>query len=188
MIHNFWKKLKHALHDSSGSITVEFVIWFPLLMFWLLGTIVFFDGFKARSNLSTANSTIADIVSRTSEITETNVTEYQNLQTGMLPRTTGNGLRISSIQFAIDPTIPGDPGSYTVEWSAVAGAATEVLVDEEIDIASLPNMYDGEILIFVESSVPFQPITTYLGISFQTLRNEIAISPRYDSRIAWVEE
>lgn len=183
---NFLKKTKSAVQDSSGSITVEFVIWFPLLMFWLLGTIVFFDAFKARSNLSNANSIIADIVSRDGEIDLDKVISYRNLQTAMLPRTTGNGLRISSIQFAIDPLIPSDTGSYTVEWSAVSGAATEVLVDEEIDIASLPNMFDGEILLFIESSVPFVPLTTYLGITFQTLRNEIAISPRYTGDVKWV--
>ncbi len=185
MKHNFLKNLKRSLRDSSGSITVEFVIWFPLLMFWLLGTIVFFDAFKARSNLSTANATVADIISRESEVTDDDITRLYNLQTAMLPRTSGNGLRISSIQFAIDPTDPADPGSYTVVWSAVKGAALDVLVDEDIELNALPNMYDGEIVLLVESSVPFVPLTSYLGINFQTLRNEVMISPRYESRVAW---
>jgi len=187
MKRNFWKKLKRPLRDTSGSVTVEFVIWFPVLMFWLLGTIVFFDAFKARGNLSAANAAVADIVSRNSEITADYVTLLQNMQTAMLPRTSGNGLRISSIQFAIDPSISGDPGSYTVEWSAVSGAATEVLIDADIDLASLPNMFDGETLLFIESSVPYEPITTYLGVTFQTLRNDVAISPRYESRVVWVD-
>ncbi len=186
MMHNVWKKLKHPLHDSSGSVTVEFVIWFPILMFWLLGTIVFFDAFKARSNLSSANATVADIISRGSENSDLYMTLLYNMQTAMLPRTSGNGLRISSIQFSIDPDIPGDLGSYEVEWSAVAGAASVVLVDAEIEINALPNMYDGESLLFVESSVPFVPLTTYLGINFQTIRNQVAISPRYESRVVWV--
>ncbi|MCF6306271.1 MAG: pilus assembly protein [Rhodobacteraceae bacterium] len=186
MKRNFWKKIKHSMQDSSGSITVEFVIWFPVLMFWLLGTIVFFDFFKARSNLSTANATIADIISRNSEVTDDYITLLHNTQTAMLPRTSGNGLRISSIQFTIDPAIPAHTGDYTVEWSAIRGGALDVLVDADIDVASLPNMYDGETLLFVESSVPFVPLTSYLGITFRTLRNEIAISPRYESRVVWV--
>ncbi len=185
---NFWKKLKQPLRDTSGSVTVEFVIWFPVLMFWLLGTIVFFDAFKARGNLSAANATVADIISRNSEVSAGYVTLLHNMQTAMLPRTSGNGLRISSIKFSIDPAVPSDPGSYTVEWSAVKGAASILLVDADIDVPSLPNMYDGESLIFVESSVPFVPLTSYLGITFRTLRNDIAISPRYESRIVWVAD
>ncbi|MCF6305175.1 MAG: pilus assembly protein [Rhodobacteraceae bacterium] len=186
MIRNLAERLKHFQRDTGGSVTVEFVIWFPVLMFWLLGTIVFFDAFKARGNISAANATVADIISRNSEISDDYVTLLYNLQTAMLPRTSGNGLRISSIHFSVDPTVPSDPGSYSVDWSAIAGAATIELVDADIDFASLPNMYDGETILFIESSVPFVPLTTYLGVTFRTLRNEIAISPRYDSRVVWV--
>jgi len=186
MTHKFWKILKRPLKDSSGSLTVEFVLWFPILMFWLLGTIVFFDAFKARGNLSAASATLADIVSRGTTISADYVITLHNLQTAMLPRTSDNGLRISSIQFNIDPDIVDDPGSYSVEWSAIAGAAVDVLLDDDIDVASMPNMYDSESVLFIESSVPYVPLTTYLGITFQTLRTELAISPRYDTRVVWV--
>ncbi len=181
-----FRKLRQIVKDTSGSVTVEFVFWFPVLMFWLIGTIVFFDAFKSRSNLNAANSTVADIISRNSEVSAGYINQLSNMQTALLPRTDGNGLRISLIQFTQDVSDPSDPGEYEVEWSAVAGAAVEVMEDEDINVDVLPNMYPGESILFVESSVPYQPLTTFIGVSLITLRSEVAISPRYESRVAWV--
>ena len=176
-----WRKLNKPKMDDRGSITIEFVIWFPVLMFWLVGTIVFFDAFKSRGNLTTANATVADIVSRNSVVSEDYITLLYNLQTGMLPRTTGNGLRISSINYS-----DAGNGSYSVEWSAAAGAFTEELEDGDIIVELMPDMYDAESILFIESSVPYVPLTAFLGVTFRTLTSEIAISPRYESQVVWV--
>lgn len=187
MIHHVNPKLKAYFADESGTATIEFVIWFPLLMFWLLGIVVFFDAFKSRSALTTANATVADIVSRSSEVSEDYIDLLQLLQTSLLLGTSGNGLRISSIQFTIDPDILDDPGTYTVLWSDVAGSATVVLVDDEIRETILPDMYSSETVLLVESFAPYAPMTQFVGLKLQTLRSAAAISPRYESRVVWVE-
>ena len=186
MLKNIWQKLRQRRIDNQGSITVEFVIWFPVLMFWLIGTIVFFDAFKARGNLNTANATVSDIVSRNSEISEDYVNLLFVLQTSMLPRTTNNGLRISSILFTGTPGNPASPGFYTVEWSGIAGSFIDELQVGDIPPGTMPDMYDTESVLLIESSVPFEPLTAFFGITFRTLRSEITISPRYDARVVWV--
>lgn len=188
MIQYIWTKLKTYFVDERGTATIEFVIWFPLLMFWLLGIVVFFDVFKSRGALITANATVADIVSRSSEVSEEYVDLLQLLQTSLLPGTSGNGLRISSIQYTVDPDIINDPGTYTVQWSDVAGSASIILIDEEIREPILPDMFSSETVLLVESFVPYVPMTRFVGIKLKTLRIAVAISPRYESRVVWVDE
>ncbi len=176
----FLKLLKKPIAAQDGSITIEFLFWAPLLFFWLIGSIVFFDAFKTRGQLTSSTATVADIISRNSEANQPYIDLLELMQSAMMPRTQGNGLRVSSIEFT------DGPPTYTVQWSAISGAAVDVLIDTDIDIPSLPNMYDGETIILVESTVPYVPLTTFLGVTLQTLRTEIAISPRYESRVVWV--
>jgi len=155
-------------------------------MFWILGIVVFFDAFKSRGALISANTIVADIISRNSEVDESYLNLLQLLQASLLPNTSGSGLRISSILYTVDPDILDDPGTYTVQWSAVAGAASIVLEDDEIQITELPDMYSSEEVLLIESFVPYVPMTRYVGMTITTLRRTIAISPRYDSRVVWV--
>lgn len=186
MISYIKTKISAYLKDDSGTATIEFVLWFPLLMFWILGIVVFFDAFKSRGALISANTIVADIISRNSEITADYLDLLQLLQASLLPKTSGSGLRISSVLYTIDPNIVDDPGTYTVQWSGVTGAATILLVDDDIQISELPDMYSSETVLLVESFVPYVPMTSYIGMSVTTLRRTIAISPRYDSRVVWV--
>ncbi|PCJ74312.1 MAG: hypothetical protein COA53_09760 [Rhodobacteraceae bacterium] len=186
MISYIRTKINEYLKDDSGTATIEFVLWFPLLMFWMLGIVVFFDAFKSRGALIAANTVVADIISRNSEVDTAYLDLLQLLQSSLLPKTSGGGLRISSILYTIDPDIVDDPGTYTVQWSGVTGTATIVLEDADIQISELPDMYSSETVLLVESFVPYVPMTSYIGMTVTTLRRTIAISPRYDSRVVWV--
>ncbi len=188
MFSDFQIKLNEFFKDDGGTATIEFVLWFPLLMFWLFGIVVFFDAFKSRGALISANTIVADIISRNSEVTENYIDLLQLLQSSLLPKTSGGGLRISSILYTVDPDIVNDPGTYTVQWSGIAGSATIVLEDDDIQVSDLPEMYSSETVLLVESFVPYVPMTRYVGMTITTLRRTIAISPRYDSRVVWVNE
>jgi len=181
-------KAKEFLKDDHGTATIEFVLWFPLLMFWILGIVVFFDAYKSRAALISANTTVADIVSRNSEINAEYMELLQLMQSSLLPKTAGGGLRITSILYTVDPDIVDDPGTYTVEWSSVTGSASIVLEDDDIRILKLPDMYSTETVMLVESFVPYVPMTRYVGMTSNTQRRSIAISPRYDSRVVWIDE
>lgn len=181
-------RLKTFFHDDSASSTVEFVLWVPLLITWLLCIVVFFDAFKARSALISANATLADIVSRNSDITEDYMDLLQVMQSALLPKTNGGGIRITTILYVIDPDIPGDPGTHSVIWSAVTGTMSTELEDEDIPLASLPDMYTSEMVVLIESTVPYQPITRLAGISLTQLRSSVVISPRYESRLVWIDD
>ncbi len=187
MISDIQIKAKEFLKNEHGTATIEFVLWFPLLMFWLLGIVVFFDAYKSHGALISANTTVADVVSRNSEVTASYIDLLQLLQASLLPNTAGDGLRISSILYTVDPDIVDDPGTYPVQWSAISGSALFALEDDEINISRLPEMYSSETVLLVESTAPYMPLTFYVGMDFKVLTRSIAISPRYDSRVVWIE-
>ena len=180
------KFLRSFSADPRGTITVEFMVWVPILVFWMLGTVVFFDAYKTRSALISANSTIADIISRNSEINTNYMNLLELLQVSLVPNGPNSGLRISSVLFTIDPDIPNDPGTFTVQWSAVAGTSTEVLTDATLVTSAFPEMYSGESMLLVESVVPYKPLARIAGFELIRLRSTAAISARYDSRVVWV--
>ncbi len=64
---NGWKGLKRCMVVSSGAVSVETVIVLPLLLWALVATVVFFDGFRTRTAAVRAAEVVADLVSRETE-------------------------------------------------------------------------------------------------------------------------
>lgn len=62
------RPLRRFRSDSRGSASVELVIVLPLLLWGLAATVVFFDGYKARYHAEMAAQTVADIMSRETDL------------------------------------------------------------------------------------------------------------------------
>lgn len=180
--------LKRFIRCETASATIEFVLWVPLLIIWLLSIVVFFDAFKTRGALISTNATVTDIVSRNTQIWQDYMDLLQLMQSSMLSSPNGSGIRISSILFTLDPDEPDEPGVYTVEWSGVTGTMDEELEDDDIQIEILPDMYSSETILLVETVINYQPITKFIGFTFTQLHAVSAVSPRYDSRVAWTDD
>lgn len=182
--------LRKFSRDEHASITVEFVIVLPLLLFWFLGSIVFFEAYRARTEASAATYTIADIISRNDQMNTGYLNLLSLLQSALLPRADSGGLRVSSIQFNLNDPADDADDTYQVIWSKVAsfGAPGGYLPLLDIDIPDevMPLMTDSEIIMLVESFIPYTPLTAWVGIGTQTFRQKVVISPRFESRIIWV--
>jgi len=64
--------------SSRGSVSVELMVILPLLLWALAATAVFFDGYKARYQAQMAAQTVADIMSRNTELFTAAYVEGQN--------------------------------------------------------------------------------------------------------------
>ncbi len=163
--------------DEHGSITVEFVIWMPLLAFWFVVSVAFFDAYKSRSDASKAAHTITDLISRQVDVDEAFLDELFALKGKLLPRVPSNSLmRISSIQYDINND------QYQVVWSSVRGSALP-LTDIEVPIALLPQMAHLDSIILTELSVPYQPFTSWAGIDVTDWDFAIVSRPRFVTAI-----
>lgn len=184
-------KLKKFWDSEYAAITLEFIIVFPLLWFWFIGSIVFFDAFKCRMHATAAASTMADIVSRKDSMSRDDVLLMYNVHEALLPKGVGGWIRISSIRLKTLGTGSANPNEYEVLWSALSGSAAAVsgkakLKAEDIQQQGIPLLQVNEEIIIFESFVPYVPIADWVGIRAKTWSTAVAISPRFTTSIPYV--
>lgn len=177
----FHSKLRRWKRDERGSITVELVVWMPVLAFWLVGSAVFFDAYKSRSDVAKAAHTLSDIVSRQTEVDNAFLDELYLLEGKLLPRfPEGRQLRLSSVQYI------AATDQYLVQWSRPLGGG-EVLADEDIPLSILPDMADLDTVILTEVSAPYQPFTNWGNIAVREWSIDLVSRPRFVSAIPKID-
>ncbi|HUS53298.1 MAG TPA: hypothetical protein VMY41_04735 [Thermohalobaculum sp.] len=167
--------------DERGTITIEFVLWTPVLALWLVASAAFFDAYKSRNDASKAAQTLADIASRQIEVSDTFLNELYALQDNLLPRAPeGTLVRVSSVQYvaAVD--------EYQVLWSAPLGGG-EAMAQENIPLGILPAMADFDTVILTELVVPYRPFTNWAKIEMTEWSFALVSRPRFVSAIAKID-
>ncbi len=160
--------------EEKASVTVEFVIFFPVLMFWWIGSVVFFDAFQKKASAARVTHVIADIISRQTETSDAFITSMSLLKNRMIPNQPGGSIRISSIEKLAD-------GSYDILWTRSSNG--DPLTVADIPLTQVPTLSTGQTILFVESYIPFTPISNKLGIVARVWTNRVFINPRYVSSL-----
>ena len=199
------------LSDDRGSLTMEFVLWLPLLMAWLVVSAVFHDAYRNRDLATKASYTIADLISRQTTLVDNSATspdlaDLVFLQRALLPRLGREmSLRISSIQCMRSGGCFDGGGGYTpaigdfrVQWSVVperddwpadftppptlkTGDAPDL--ESGVPIETVPPMAELDTVLLVDVTVPFIPFSSLLDLSPQTWEYRVMIRPRFVSEI-----
>ncbi len=131
-----------VLRDERGSISMEFMIVMPLLLFLTISGLGFWDSFQSYSKTAKIAYTVSDIMSRHDVVDDTDMAYLYAVQDKMLsPDLDRRSLRISSICF--------ENGSHRVLWSYTSSsndiAGPDALTDEEIPVEILPAMVLGSL-------------------------------------------
>jgi len=165
--------------EDSGTVSVEFVVVLPLLLWWYAGSFVFFDAFRDYNSTEKATYTISDILSRQKVIDNNYIDGMESLLKYMTASGPGAWMRVTSVKFTTDI-------GYTVEWSygtdGHAALTTAQLQSFKVDEEFLPTMGSGETVIFLETSVPYTPAFK-VGLSARDLTNVNVTRPRFASQI-----
>jgi hypothetical protein len=170
--------LRALLRDERGTITIEFLLWMPVLAFWLVVSALYFEAYKSRSDAMKAAHTLTDIMSRQVEVTDAFIAELYALQRRLVSRApAGTRLRISSVQYSETDE------EYQVLWSRAIGG-DEPLTTEMISQRFFPEMADLDTVILTELSVPYHPFTSWAGIGQRTWSFALFTRPRFVSQVA----
>ena len=174
--------------DERGSMTIEFMIWIPLLMMWFAASVVPYDAYRNRDDAAKAAYTISDIASRQIEIESTppnEIDELYTLQQRMLPHADGETtLRVSSVKYA------EADGRHCLAWSEARGdlashpPLSQADVESDAFLARVPQMADQDHMLLVEVMVPFVPFSTLGGIEARTWTFDVFTRPRFVSKVA----
>jgi hypothetical protein len=167
---------KGFLSDERASISIEFMIIMPLLVFLTTGGVAFWDAFYSNSRTAKVAYVISDIMSRHDVVDATDMAYLFNLQEKMLPGDLEQrALRISSICFEDD--------RHRVLWSYTASGDDATpptpLVDDEIPVAVLPTMAPQDSVILTEVAARWQPHFVNVGRTSMTWRSELVSRPRF---------
>lgn len=160
------------VRDDRGSITLEFVLWLPFLLFWLVFSLGAFLAMDNRYDAANGTYLISDIISRYQEpLSRDSVEDLRLLREQLVPNAANGLMRISSISF--------DSGAYTVDWTACFGGIPP-LTDEAIPLDVVPtNMGDGRSVILTETFTPYFPISDYWLPSSLAWQIGIVVRPRF---------
>lgn len=182
--------LRRFRRDERGTLSVETAMFFPLLIFTFVGIYTFFDGFRTQNINVRASYTIADMLSRETNMIDDDYIEGLNKVLGLLTKSDYETiLRITVVTMdAHDKTTPDDD-EYQLVWSEVEGGtgqyvkaltpATLSTIEDRI-----PIMDHGDINIVVETWSGFVPIFDF-GIDPYYFEHLVVTRPRFGPQLCW---
>lgn len=172
---NILRPARRFIRDDRGSLIVEFALWLPWLLFWLIFSLAAFLHMNSRGDAAKATYAVSDIVSRfNGPITRADLGDLDFLYREMQNGGSGLQMRVSSIQFI--------NGAHTVLWTECFGG-TAGLVDQTIPLEVIPTMANLDTVILTETFTPYLPISNLFGLRASTFEIRVATRPRFVPRI-----
>ena len=174
--------LKRFAGSERGSMSVEAVLIFPLLLWGLAALFIYWDAFKAQNLNLKATYTIADLISRQSlDIPESYINGMNSVYGFLIREGDGNDIRVSVIRFVENPADPGGDPIMELQWSEATGTVA-CHDDETFFLDKLPLMQFGEELIVVETRMTWNPPIEfglgYIGLDTQDFSNMVFTTTR----------
>jgi len=159
--------LKSYRSEERGSLTVEAVLMMPLLFFAFIGTIVFFDPFRAQYLNQRATYTVADYVSRATIVDVRTMNNLHTILEVLSPTRSTAKLRVSVVCWE------ESRNRYVVSWSESRGGATRHNTATINTISDrLPPVPDRNEFILVETWMP-QGVNYFINNADITFENSV---------------
>jgi len=172
--------------DNRGSAAVEFSVIVPLMLVMFFGTIEFSSAVAVNRKLSLVAQGLADLVSRYTTVTDTDITNFFTIGNAMLSPYSSTILKTTITEVYIDPTT----GVARAQWSKGAaprsnGSTVAVpadLIAKDTSSKIIANQY----LIFTETSYLYTPTIGYvMGIAGVPLSDKTYMRPRLASCVLY---
>lgn len=164
-------------NDERGSIATEAALMFPLLLWAVLASYVYFEAFRNQSVNTKAAYTISDAMSREDRyITNSYVEAMWRLHAFLTNSNNETKLRITMVEYH------AEEDRYRSVWSRDRGGVGTYGDDQWITEAALksqlPVMPDGETVIVVQTWVTHEPVFS-VGLDAFTFEDTVITRPRF---------
>lgn len=175
MLRRVGRGLRRMRGDERGSLSIEFMLWIPVLIFWLVFSVSVFNAYQTRNQTAKAAHTLADIVSRKHEWSESAFAELYRLEGTLLTLArSGFDLRVTAVRRVGRDVV--------VNWSSASGGL-DPLTTDTFPVGALPAMADLDTMIYTEVRVPWAPLHLVSGLTAHTWSFGVASRPRFVSSI-----
>lgn len=171
--------LKRFARQEGGTITVEFVLVMPLLIWAYLALYVYWDAYRTINLAQKASYTVSDYISRErGSLTAAEITGMENTFKFMTQTESGVKMRITSIYYNTTSK------RFEVYWSRSPNSTMEELTTTTLQGYSshIPAMADGDSAVLVETELDYTPAFN-IGLLSDSFANFIVTRPRFLTRI-----
>ena len=171
---------------ESGSISVEAVLMFPILLWGYIGMYVFFEGLRENNINLKAAYTIGDLLSReTDEINQTYLNGMRDVFTWLTRTQEDVAVRVTVIRY------DEDADEHLLVWSRASGnnlSAYQAQLGQNgvngVISDHVPIMADADTAIVVETWVQFEPVLN-IGLTETEIYNVVVTAPRFSEQLLW---
>lgn len=170
--------------DARGSMTIEAVLILPIIIWWYLGMLVFFDAYQARGINLKASYTISDMLSRniSGQVSATDLNGLAGLYDYL---TAGHGLnsdiRVTMVYCA--ENCGTENRTLKRDWSFGSGSVAGLSEGQMNNyLGAVPLAPQGERLIMVETFMDYEPVFN-VGLNESVYQNVVVTRPRFSPTI-----
>ncbi|MGC9367906.1 MAG: TadE/TadG family type IV pilus assembly protein [Paracoccaceae bacterium] len=166
--------------DERGWMTAEAVLILPVLIWWYLGSLVFFDAYDARSINLKASYTISDLFSRNldGEIDANEIEAMGDMFDYLTANHGADGaIRVSLVHCSDDCDQPGR--ELSLDWSyGTDGKPALTGADLSIYDEVIPMMALGDRVFVIETFSRYEPPFN-VGLTEDSYSNVVVTRPRF---------
>ena len=175
--------------EESGSMSVEAVFAFPMLLWAATGTYTFFDAYKAQNATYRANYTVSDMLSReTAAINANYIAGLYKVYRFMTTAPEDSWIRVSQL-VCVSDCADEEARVLEFDWShGVNGARSLTDADFDFYADKVPLLAQSDRLILVETSTNYVPPFTNLLLSMfpeRRMESHVVTRPRFAPQLIW---
>jgi Flp pilus assembly protein TadG len=176
LAHNLRGRLAHFSSDERGVSAVEFAMLLPLMVTLYLGTSEVSQGISADRKVTMTTRTMADLVSQSTNVTNSNMTDILNASTSVMYPYSTTGLTVTVTSISIDAN-----NVAKVTWSdSYNGTARSV--GSTVTVPTALNIANTS-LIWSEVQYLYKPTIGYVITGTLTLKDMIYMAPRLSTAV-----
>lgn len=189
-MYGFFSRLyKRFRSEESGSMSVEAVFAFPMLLWAATGTYTFFDAYKAQNATFRANYTVSDMLSReTTAIDGNYVAGLYKVYRFMTGAPEDSWIRVSQL-VCVNDCDDEEARELEFDWShGMNGARNLTDADFDFYASKIPLLAESDHLILVETSTHYKPPFTNLFLNMfpeRRLESHVVTRPRFAPQLIW---
>ncbi|WP_375260003.1 TadE/TadG family type IV pilus assembly protein [Citreimonas sp.] len=175
------RRLRAFGRDERGVISIEFVIWMPLILAVMASTFTLFEAFRQKSLNIKAAYTISDAISRETDPIDAAYLDGMLSVLRFLADSDGSyGLRVTLVRY------DANSDTHEVGWSQARGEF--VTMDDDMLAGlrdRLPALLHNERVIVVETETEHTPVFEIPALQPQSFYNFVFTRPRFAPQIVW---
>jgi len=170
------RRLKRLIGDARGVAAVEFAMLLPLMMTLYLGVVEVSQGIAIARKVTLTTRTLADLASRVSTISASEMTDILNASASVLAPYPVSNLKVVLTSIKIDAD-----KNATVAWSQTLNGTVKsgsVTLDPALAVANTS-------LIMSEAEYAYTPTIGYVVTGTLSLKDKMYMRPRLSTEVKY---